>query len=158
MPPPIEQEALTFKRDPACVSSDVPTSEPEHTPDVLDIDISCKDNEVGSVPPDNADYTESNMHEVGVQVRCDSGINPEHPYSLDYMKPVPPADGNLKVCSDYAKSRYVPCIKIESKDSVNSRNPITGFGLNGDGVGGLKPKKLKDRGKTGCSSITFQFY
>jgi len=30
--------------------------------------------------------------------------------------------------------------------SDNSRNPITGTGLNGDGVGGLKPKIPKNRG------------
>ncbi|EDV97236.1 GH14794 [Drosophila grimshawi] len=34
-----------------------------------------------------------------------------------------------------------------NKYMMGSRNPITGTGLNGDGVGGLKPKTAKDRGE-----------
>lgn len=146
VPAPIDQEDLTFERDPACFSSDVPTSEPGHIKDVLDIDVSCEDNEIEPVPLDNADFTESDMHDVHVQGRSDSGTNPENPFSLDSKAPVPPADGHLGVCLDYAEPPHVPCIKIENKEGANWRNPITGFGLNGDGVGGLKPKKLKDRG------------
>lgn len=33
----------------------------------------------------------------------------------------------------------------ESSDKDSARNPITGMGLNGDGVGGLKPKIPKSR-------------
>lgn len=33
----------------------------------------------------------------------------------------------------------------ESSDKDSARNPITGMGLNGDGVGGLKPKVPKCR-------------
>ncbi|XP_023159517.1 microtubule-associated protein Jupiter-like [Drosophila hydei] len=37
-----------------------------------------------------------------------------------------------------------PKIDLNDKD-LASRNPITGMGLNGDGVGGLKPKIAKSR-------------
>lgn len=39
-----------------------------------------------------------------------------------------------------------PKIDLNDKD-LASRNPITGMGLNGDGVGGLKPKIAKSRGE-----------
>ncbi|KAH8406348.1 hypothetical protein KR215_011541, partial [Drosophila sulfurigaster] len=36
-------------------------------------------------------------------------------------------------------------VEKESDNIMYSRNPITGTGLNGDGVGGLKPKTPKTR-------------
>lgn len=107
------------------------------------------------LPTDNSDFNESDKHEVAMQTRCDSGTSPERPYSLDKKEPVPPADGYLGACLDHAEQPHVPCIKIESKEDISSRNPITGLGLNGDGVGGLKPMKLKNRGKLGRSLITY---
>ncbi|KAH8417115.1 hypothetical protein KR222_003667, partial [Zaprionus bogoriensis] len=141
------QEPIDFERDPACPMSDEPSPDPSHVSDILDIDQPCDKKEVGPVPADNYIYTESDNHDVCLQSRCDTATSPERPYSLDNIDPVPPMEGPLGVCLDYVEQPHVPCIKIESKDSANSRNPITGFGLNGDGVGGLKPKKLKNRGE-----------
>lgn len=39
-----------------------------------------------------------------------------------------------------------------------SRNPITGMGLNGDGVGGLKPKIAKSRGEIVLNSDYMSWY
>ncbi|XP_034484951.1 microtubule-associated protein Jupiter isoform X5 [Drosophila innubila] len=137
------QEPLGFERDPDCPLSAEPSDEPSRSGDTLDIDHPCVDNEIGIVPPDNYVYSESDKHNVYLQTRCDTGSNSDRPYSLNNMdvnegEPVGP-------CQDYVEQPRVPCIKIEPKDDVYSRNPITGLGLNGDGVGGLKPIKLKHR-------------
>ncbi|KAM8706027.1 hypothetical protein ACLKA7_010335 [Drosophila subpalustris] len=143
------QEPLDFERDPECLDSVEPSEEPSRSDDILDIDQPCLENEVGPIPPDNNIYTESDKHDVCLQSRCDTGTNSDRPYSLNNMDIAP---AGLRVggehvgpCKDYVEQPRVPCIKIEPKDDVYSRNPITGFGLNGDGVGGLKPKKLKIR-------------
>jgi len=114
----------------------------------LDIDQPCLDNEVGTVPPDNYIYSESDKHDVDLQTRCDTAINSDRPYIVNNMDGGPdPKEGESQgPRQDYVEQPYVPCIKIETKDDVYSRNPITGLGLNGDGVGGLKPKTLKHRG------------
>lgn len=139
---------MNFERDPECPLSAVPSDEPCPSDDTLDIDLPCVDNEVGTVPPDNYIYTESDKHDVYLQTRCDTATNSDRPYSLNNMDVAPVLKEGEPVgpCQDYVEQPRVPCIKIEPKDDVYSRNPITGFGLNGDGVGGLKPMKLKHRG------------
>ncbi|XP_034138475.1 microtubule-associated protein Jupiter isoform X2 [Drosophila guanche] len=105
-------------------------------PEVLDIDQPCLDLEVGDVPKDNEIYMESGKRDVLMQSRQDSGSNVKQPHSLDKMHNEPDLKEPLSLCPDYGKEANDPC---------NARNPITGLGLNGDGVGGLKPVKQKIR-------------
>ncbi|XP_030568619.1 microtubule-associated protein Jupiter-like [Drosophila novamexicana] len=139
------QGPLAFERDPACPLSAVPSAESEPTADILDIDRPCKDNDIGPVPLDNYTFSESDKHDVCLQSRRDSSTNPERPYSLNNMDSEPDLKEPLGPCGDYVEQSHTPCIKLDNKDNFYSRNPITGSGLNGDGVGGLKPKKLKNR-------------
>lgn len=133
-------------RDLACPISPALSEELDRPIDILDIDRPCIDTTVGSVPADNATFIESDKHDVYLQSRCDSSTNPDRPYSLNDMGPEADLKEPLGPCGDYVEQSHIPCIKIDNKDSFYSRNPITGSGLNGDGVGGLKPKKLKNRG------------
>ncbi|XP_030376145.1 microtubule-associated protein Jupiter isoform X2 [Scaptodrosophila lebanonensis] len=143
---PIVQESSRLERDPICPLTPIPSAEPIPPPDVLDIDLPCIDDTIGDVPEDNNIFTETGKRDVRLQTRRDSGTSPELPYSLDKMNSAPDLKEPLNPCPDYEKQEHVPCIKInKDKDANCSRNPITGLGLNGDGVGGLKPKKLKTR-------------
>ncbi|XP_017100682.2 microtubule-associated protein Jupiter isoform X5 [Drosophila bipectinata] len=108
-------------------------------PDVLPIDIPCKETIVGDVPADNQTYTESDKRDQGTQSSCDKDTNTEIPVSLDHMEGVSDRQKPINPCPEALKEAAQPCTKMDS------RNPITGLGLNGDGVGGLKPKKLKNR-------------
>ncbi|EDW42588.1 GM26090 [Drosophila sechellia] len=107
--------------------------------DALSIDNSCRDSEVGDVPADNRTVTKSDQVNEGCQTRRDSGNNPEQPYSLNKMAGVSNVKEPLGLCPNEIKEERQACAKLDS------RNPITGLGLNGDGVGGLKPKKLRIR-------------
>lgn len=73
--------------------------------------------------------------ESSTQTRSESACNTDNPISL--TTPAPPAN--------VQHSR----IELSNTDKLTkasrSRNPITGMGLNGDGVGGLKPLKPKSR-------------
>ncbi|XP_068156114.1 microtubule-associated protein Jupiter isoform X2 [Drosophila tropicalis] len=113
--------------------------------DTASIDMPCKSNDVGSVQADNQSHTESRRYGYSSQSRRTAGTSPLNPYSLDKINSASAAFKEpLGPCSDYIKDpQHVPCIKIHAKDE--HRNPITGLGLNGDGVGGLKPKKMKIR-------------
>ncbi|XP_033244626.1 microtubule-associated protein Jupiter isoform X1 [Drosophila miranda] len=104
--------------------------------DVLGIDLPCLDLEVGDVPKDNEMYTEAGKHDVNTQTRRDSESNVEQPHSLEKKRSTANLKEPLALCPDYVKEVHGPC---------NARNPITGLGLNGDGVGGLKPVKQKTR-------------
>lgn len=92
------------------------------------------------MPADNSTVTKSDQVNEGCQTRRDSGNNPEQPYSLNKMAGVSNVKEPLGLCPNEIKEEQQACSKLDS------RNPITGLGLNGDGVGGLKPKKLKIRG------------
>ncbi|XP_034112624.1 microtubule-associated protein Jupiter isoform X4 [Drosophila nasuta] len=134
---------VAIERDPLCSVSSEPSEEIPPPPDVLDIDMRCKHREVGAIPAGNYVYNESDKHDVYMQTRGEVATNTDRPLidmEDDSVKPMGVIGQN------YAEPSYVPCIKIDQKsDDLYSRNPITGFGLNGDGVGGLKPKKLKHR-------------
>ncbi|XP_016999011.2 microtubule-associated protein Jupiter isoform X6 [Drosophila takahashii] len=122
-----------------CPPIPTPTSPVIPPADGLPIDTSCRDSEIGDVPADNYTYTKSDQVDEASQTRRDSGNNPEKPYSLNKMAGVPDLKEPLGLCPNDIKEEHQECSKLDS------RNPITGLGLNGDGVGGLKPKKLKIR-------------
>ncbi|XP_017848997.1 microtubule-associated protein Jupiter isoform X4 [Drosophila busckii] len=138
------QKPSTYARDPDCPLTPIPSVVPEPPVDILDVDLPCVDADIGPVPEDNKSYTESDKHDVHLQTRRDSSTNSEQAYSFDKMAAEPDFKEPIGVCLDCPEMQHIPCIKIESRDDA-SRNPITGLGLNGDGVGGLKPKKLKLR-------------
>ncbi|XP_064545612.1 microtubule-associated protein Jupiter-like [Drosophila montana] len=52
---------------------------------------------------------------------------------------------NAENSSDMSDKMSEPKYETNDQASNCSRNPITGMGLNGDGVGGLKPKIAKNR-------------
>ncbi|XP_026831974.1 microtubule-associated protein Jupiter isoform X2 [Drosophila erecta] len=122
-----------------CPPSPVRIEPPTPPADALSIDNSCRDSEIGDVPADNSTYTKSDQVNEACQTRRDSGNNPEQPHSLDKMAGVANIKEPLGLCPNDVKEGAQACSKLDS------RNPITGLGLNGDGVGGLKPKKLKIR-------------
>lgn len=126
-------------RDPACPLTPEPSIPEIPPPDVLPIDIPCKEIEVGDIPADNYTYNQSDKRDEAIQSRCDSGTNPEKPYSLNHMEGPADLQEPMHPCPDTLKEAAQQC-------KMDSRNPITGLGLNGDGVGGLKPKKQKNRG------------
>ncbi|EDW05541.1 microtubule-associated protein Jupiter [Drosophila mojavensis] len=142
---PDAREPQAFERDQACPVTPVPSDEAQRPADTLNVDLPCTDHAVKSVPADNAKFVESDKHDVYTQSRRDSSTNPERPYSLDNMGPEPDLKEPMGVCGDYVEQSPPPCVKIDNKDNFYSRNPITGSGLNGDGVGGLKPRKIKNR-------------
>ncbi|XP_017062126.1 microtubule-associated protein Jupiter isoform X2 [Drosophila ficusphila] len=122
-----------------CPSTAVPDVRPVAPSDAaLSIDNSCQDNEIGDVPADNSTFTESDKVDQANQTRRDSGNNPDQPFSLNKMSGAPDLKEPLELCPNEIKEPTQEC-------KQDSRNPITGLGLNGDGVGGLKPKKLKIR-------------
>ncbi|XP_032307006.1 microtubule-associated protein Jupiter isoform X2 [Drosophila ananassae] len=125
-------------RDPACPLTPEPSIPEIPPPDVLPIDIPCKEIEVGDIPADNYTYNQSDKRDEAIQSRCDSGTNPEKPYSLNHMEGPADLQEPMHPCPDTLKEAAQQC-------KMDSRNPITGLGLNGDGVGGLKPKKQKNR-------------
>ncbi|XP_020811459.1 microtubule-associated protein Jupiter isoform X4 [Drosophila serrata] len=132
---PVEREEpapLTVENETAPISAVASQAEG------LAIDQLCVDKEVGDVPADNYKYTESDQRDEAIQTRKDSGNNPERPNSLDKMEGAPNLLEPLNPCPDNVEDPVQACRN-------DSRNPITGLGLNGDGVGGLKPKKLKIR-------------
>ncbi|XP_039495725.1 microtubule-associated protein Jupiter isoform X3 [Drosophila santomea] len=129
----------TSQRESLCPPSPVPIEVPTPPADGQPIDNSCRDSEVGDVPADNSTYTKSDQVNEACQTRRDSGNNPELPHSLDQMAGVANVKEPLGLCPNEVKEDAQACSKLDS------RNPITGLGLNGDGVGGLKPKKLKIR-------------
>ncbi|XP_039151216.1 microtubule-associated protein Jupiter isoform X2 [Drosophila simulans] len=120
--------------EPARAETPIPPAD-----DALSIDNSCRDSEVGDVPADNRTVTKSDQVNEGCQTRRDSGNNPEQPFSLNKMAGVSNVKEPLGLCPNEIKEERQACAKLDS------RNPITGLGLNGDGVGGLKPKKLRIR-------------
>lgn len=137
--PGSKSNPIPTERDPACPLTpelSIPEIPP---PDVLPIDIPCKDTEVGDVPADNYTYNQSDKRDEAIQSRSDSGTNPEKPYSLNHMEGPADLQEPMHPCPDTLKEAAQQC-------KMDSRNPITGLGLNGDGVGGLKPKKQKNRG------------
>jgi len=92
------------------------------------------------VPADTNTLTKSDQVDEASQTRRDFGNSPDQAYSLNKMAAVPDLKEPLGLCPNEIKEDHQECSKLDS------RNPITGLGLNGDGVGGLKPKKLKIRG------------
>jgi len=92
------------------------------------------------VPADTNTFTKSDQVDEASQTRRDFGNSPDQAYSLNKMAAVPDLKEPLGLCPNEIKEDHQECSKLDS------RNPITGLGLNGDGVGGLKPKKLKIRG------------
>lgn len=70
------------------------------------------------------------------QTRKDRESNTPEPYSLTTASP-----------SHYRQEPLAACGAADTANNkaMHSRNPITGIGLNGDGVGGLKPMKTKSR-------------
>ncbi|XP_016980302.1 microtubule-associated protein Jupiter isoform X2 [Drosophila rhopaloa] len=130
---PLERDSLCPQTPPVPIVRPVPQT------DALSIDNSCRDSEVGDVPADNSTFTESDKVDEANQTRSDTGVNPDRPYSLNKMEGVPDLKEPLGLCPNDVKEVEQECSKI------GSRNPITGLGLNGDGVGGLKPRKLKIR-------------
>ncbi|XP_022215806.1 microtubule-associated protein Jupiter isoform X2 [Drosophila obscura] len=130
-------ESKLIKSDTECPLTPVASNTRVAAPaKILGIDQPCLDLEVGDVPKDNEIFTESGKHDVRMQSRQDSASNVEQPHSLDKMHSEPDLKEPLSLCPDTVKEVHDPC---------NSRNPITGLGLNGDGVGGLKPVKQKIR-------------
>ncbi|XP_017474006.1 PREDICTED: microtubule-associated protein Jupiter-like [Rhagoletis zephyria] len=82
----------------------------------------------------SAKHSNMGAGDVGSQTRRDAGINSNNPKSFSKM--TPPSSKRievLEVCDNRAPPAPTP------------RNPITGLGLGEDGVGGIKPKKPKDR-------------
>ncbi|TDG39519.1 hypothetical protein AWZ03_014059 [Drosophila navojoa] len=138
-------EPQAFERDEACPVSPVPSAEEQRPVDTLNVDLPCTTHAVGPVPAENASFVESDNHDAYQQCRRDSSTNPEPTYSLNNMAPEPDLKEPMGVCGDYVEQSTPPCVKLDNKDIFYSRNPITGSGLNGDGVGGLKPRKIKNR-------------
>lgn len=139
-PAPATKESAPTEREESRALS--PKASPREIPvktEELPIDKLCVDNEVGDVPEDNKLYTESDKRDQALTSRQDSGTNPERPYSLDKMEGAPNLLEPLNPCPDNVQDPVQPC-------KLDTRNPITGLGLNGDGVGGLKPRKQKIRG------------
>lgn len=73
--------------------------------------------------------------DVASQTRSDKSCSPNNPNSLTVSV-------NNKPQKSFIERRE--CNFALSRDS-SARNPITGMGLNGDGVGGWKPLKPKCR-------------
>ncbi|XP_054089233.1 microtubule-associated protein Jupiter isoform X1 [Zeugodacus cucurbitae] len=72
--------------------------------------------------------------DVASQTRRDTGTNSDNTYSFAKMQPAKEVRHEvLESCDNRAPPAPTP------------RNPITGLGLGEDGVGGIKPKKPKDR-------------
>ncbi|XP_053966849.1 microtubule-associated protein Jupiter-like [Anastrepha ludens] len=72
--------------------------------------------------------------DVASQTRRETGVNSDRPYSGSKVSPSRSKRKEvLEVCDNRAPPVPTP------------RNPITGLGLGEDGVGGIKPKKPKDR-------------
>ncbi|XP_017083769.1 microtubule-associated protein Jupiter isoform X6 [Drosophila eugracilis] len=126
-------------QDTLCPPTPVVIPEPKPQTDVLSIDKSCRDSEIGDVPEDNYTFKKSDQVDEANQTRRDSGNNTDQPHSLNKMAGVPDLKEPLGLCPNDIKEPHQECSKLDS------RNPITGLGLNGDGVGGLKPKKIKIR-------------
>ncbi|XP_065722086.1 microtubule-associated protein Jupiter isoform X2 [Drosophila suzukii] len=122
-----------------CPPTPVPISKPIPPADALSIDNSCRDSKIGDVPADTNTLTKSDQVDEASQTRRDFGNSPDQAYSLNKMAAVPDLKEPLGLCPNEIKEDHQECSKLDS------RNPITGLGLNGDGVGGLKPKKLKIR-------------
>ncbi|XP_016952583.1 microtubule-associated protein Jupiter isoform X2 [Drosophila biarmipes] len=122
-----------------CPPISVPISDSIPPADSLSIDKSCRDSEIGDVPADNNTFLKSDQVSEASQTSVDFGNSPDQPYSLNRMAAVPDLKEPLGLCPNEIKEEHQECSKLDS------RNPITGLGLNGDGVGGLKPKKLKIR-------------
>ena len=96
------------------------------------MDKPCVDSLNGSLSA-RSRKSESGCGDVAIQTRRDSGCNPENPISLSKMNPPYKIEDPLEAC-------------VETPPKIVAhRNPITGFGLGEDGVGGVKPKKAKDR-------------
>lgn len=138
------RDVTTFDSEPACPKAEIPAPEPVPEPDVLDKDLPCTEAFVGGVPEDNQQFKQSDKQDVKLQTAQGTGTNPERPWSLGNMADQSAMKSHVFPCINDAKEVHIPCKKIVG-DAINSRNPILGSGLNGDGVGGLRPKKLKLR-------------
>ncbi|XP_037947571.1 microtubule-associated protein Jupiter isoform X3 [Teleopsis dalmanni] len=124
------------------------SSEPE-PPKPLDIDFPCKEdsqtiNEKDVIPEKTDKSGTETTHKViqpsisvcgpgdaASQTNNETGCNTDNPNSLINMSPPKIIQEPQKPCNEDERS--------------SSRNPITGMGLDGDGVGGLKPVTPKCR-------------
>ncbi|XP_020718055.1 microtubule-associated protein Jupiter isoform X1 [Ceratitis capitata] len=73
--------------------------------------------------------------DVASQTRRDAGVHTDNPHS--FSKLTTPSKEVRNVVLESCDNRAPPV--------PTPRNPITGLGLGEDGVGGIKPKKPKDR-------------
>ncbi|XP_041565140.1 microtubule-associated protein Jupiter isoform X2 [Drosophila elegans] len=133
------KKTIPLERDPLCSATPMPSAQPIPKTDALSNDKPCRDSEIGDVPADNLTFTESDKVDERTQTCRDSGDNTNQSYSLGNMAGVPDLTEPLGLCPSDDKEEEQECSKLDS------RNPITGLGLNGDGVGGLKPRKTKIR-------------
>ncbi|XP_059219602.1 microtubule-associated protein Jupiter isoform X3 [Stomoxys calcitrans] len=88
---------------------------------------------------ESCNVEDSGAGDVTIQTRNDSGGSPENPISMTTTFSSLPAEDHL--------SEYFDVGNAAAKAAASARNPLTGVGLNGDGVGGwkpIKPKTLRD--------------
>ena len=106
-------------RDPNCYGTPSTTESSLSDQGPLSRDFPCDDRtDMSETSHSRHTYgADPGTGDIGSQTHKDSGMGTNNPHSYD-----------------------------QAGRDHRDRNPITGCGLNGDGVGGLKPKKPKNRG------------